>query len=182
MATTASFAFLAARAERRACTSTQPVAATTGSQRWRTRSARALGATAASMVAGVDPRGRGVFLVGAACSPLRRARLFRPSFAAFLGVLTFSADGGAWLDTDSAAGGLVPKIAEGRNPMEELGVVYEARDWPHGLMCAVCPRVFREGDRYSERLYAFAGNAPIVEILCLSCATAEAPERQAPRA
>jgi hypothetical protein len=60
--------------------------------------------------------------------------------------------------------------------MEPLGIPYVEDEWPHGLMCEDCPHVFREGDRYSERLYAFAVDAPIVEIVCLPCATAGEPE------
>jgi hypothetical protein len=62
-------------------------------------------------------------------------------------------------------------VSEG---LAELGMPYRADEWsPHGLACMDCTRVFREGDRYSERLYAFAEDSPIVEIVCLACATAE---------
>lgn len=51
------------------------------------------------------------------------------------------------------------------------GEAYRDEDWPHGLTCGQCPHVFSEGDRYSERLYAFSGDTPLVEIVCLDCAT-----------
>lgn len=60
---------------------------------------------------------------------------------------------------------------------EELGIVYRQDDWPHGLSCMDCPHVFDEGDRYTERLYAFVEDVPMVEIVCLRCATAARPER-----
>ncbi len=51
------------------------------------------------------------------------------------------------------------------------GEEYRAEDWPHGLSCGQCPHVFSEPERYSERLYAFIDDAPLVEIVCLGCAT-----------
>lgn len=72
--------------------------------------------------------------------------------------------------------------ATGRNPSpmsESLvsGEVYCDEEWPHGLSCGHCPHVFREGEPYSERLYAF-DELPLVVILCVGCATT--PERSLP--
>lgn len=61
--------------------------------------------------------------------------------------------------------------------METLGNVYSDLDWEHGLACMDCSHVFSEGDRYMERLYAFAEDAPVVEVVCVPCATAEEPAR-----
>jgi hypothetical protein len=58
---------------------------------------------------------------------------------------------------------------------------YASDDWEHGLACLACRRVLREGDRYSERLTAFAEDAPLVELICLDCVTASAPLPAAPR-
>ena len=55
--------------------------------------------------------------------------------------------------------------------IEELGIEYREDDWPHGLMCAECPHIFREGERYTERLYAFSEDVPVVQIVCVACAT-----------
>ena len=54
----------------------------------------------------------------------------------------------------------------------ELGVEVIDTEWEHGLACMDCLRVLREGDRYCERLHAFAEEAPMVELVCLDCATA----------
>jgi hypothetical protein len=51
------------------------------------------------------------------------------------------------------------------------GEVYVEEDWPHGLSCGQCFHVFHEPERYSERLYAFSGDAPLGQIVCLECAT-----------
>lgn len=59
------------------------------------------------------------------------------------------------------------------------GEVYMEDDWPHGLSCSQCLHVFSEPERYSERLYAFLGDQPLVEVLCLPCAT-NLPSRSAP--
>jgi hypothetical protein len=64
------------------------------------------------------------------------------------------------------------------------GEVYVEQHWPHGLACGQCLHVFNEPERYSERLYAFSGDQPLVEIVCLDCAmtTEEPPSRSAPPA
>lgn len=59
------------------------------------------------------------------------------------------------------------------------GEVYMEDDWPHGLSCSQCPHVFSAPERYSERLYAFLGDQPLVEVLCIPCAT-NLPSRSAP--
>lgn len=62
---------------------------------------------------------------------------------------------------------------------EALGIAYEVAEWPWGLRCSQCARVFAEGERYSTRLTAFlAGeNAPAVaEVVCVSCARGQ-PQR-----
>ena len=51
------------------------------------------------------------------------------------------------------------------------GIEYREEEWEHGLACLDCLRVLREGDRYSERLFALAEGAPVVELVCLKCAT-----------
>ena len=56
--------------------------------------------------------------------------------------------------------------------MAALTSIYRNVEWPHGLMCADCPHVFREGERYAKRLYAFADGIPVVWVLCEPCATA----------
>jgi hypothetical protein len=53
----------------------------------------------------------------------------------------------------------------------ELGLVYRDYEWEHGLMCADCPHVFREGERFTSRLYAFAGDSPVADLICLDCAS-----------
>jgi hypothetical protein len=58
-----------------------------------------------------------------------------------------------------------------------LGTTYFDHDWEHGLACMDCLHVFREGDQYAERLYAFADDAPMVEVVCVACATAGEPGR-----
>jgi RNase P subunit RPR2 len=50
------------------------------------------------------------------------------------------------------------------------GEIVRAEDWPHGLRCGECSRPLADGDRYSERLIAMAGEVPIVRIVCTSCA------------
>jgi len=57
--------------------------------------------------------------------------------------------------------------------LEDSGTrIYFEEEWEHGLMCAECPHVFREGEPYSERLYAFTEDVPIVQVVCLGCALA----------
>ncbi len=53
----------------------------------------------------------------------------------------------------------------------EFGIEYVEDEWPHGLMCAKCPHVFREGERYTTHLYAFSGDVPMALVTCLACAT-----------
>jgi hypothetical protein len=66
--------------------------------------------------------------------------------------------------------------------IETPGIEYRDDEWPHGLACMDCRRVLHEGDRYSERLYAFVENVPLAEVVCLDCATAEEQEHSARRA
>lgn len=54
----------------------------------------------------------------------------------------------------------------------DLGLSYHGEEWPFGLMCAVCPHTFREGERFTMGLYAFSEDVPMVQVLCLACATA----------
>jgi hypothetical protein len=55
-------------------------------------------------------------------------------------------------------------------------LTYREEEWaPHGLMCAECPHVFREGDSYTECLYAFTEDVPLVQIVCMTCATSASP-------
>lgn len=63
-------------------------------------------------------------------------------------------------------------------PSVELSAIYRSEEWPHGLRCALCSRSFSDGDAYSERLYAFVDEAPIVEIACLDCAKARVPKKR----
>ena len=53
----------------------------------------------------------------------------------------------------------------------ELGLPYRASDWEHGLTCAECPHAFREGDRFTTRLYAFSDDVPMALVVCLPCAS-----------
>jgi len=53
------------------------------------------------------------------------------------------------------------------------GIEYHDDDWPHGLACGQCRRVFTEPDRYSEQLDgATEDGALLVRIICLGCAVA----------
>ena len=56
--------------------------------------------------------------------------------------------------------------------LEELGVPYCESEWEHGLMCAECPHVFREGARFTALLYAFSDDVPMA-LVCVPCATDE---------
>jgi hypothetical protein len=56
---------------------------------------------------------------------------------------------------------------------EGLGLAYRSAEWEHGLMCAECPHTFREGDRFTTRLYAFSDDVPMALVVCLDCATGE---------
>jgi hypothetical protein len=60
-----------------------------------------------------------------------------------------------------------------RTRMTDLGLVYRDGEWAHGLMCAKCPHVFREGERFSTLLYAFSDDMPMALVTCLGCATGE---------
>jgi len=51
------------------------------------------------------------------------------------------------------------------------GEPYTDDHWPHGLSCGQCRHVFTEPERFSGRVYAFAGDCPLVEIVCIPCAT-----------
>lgn len=55
--------------------------------------------------------------------------------------------------------------------LSELGFAYRESEWAHGLMCAECPHVFREGERFTTSLYAFSDDVPMVLVVCLDCAT-----------
>jgi hypothetical protein len=60
--------------------------------------------------------------------------------------------------------------------LEELGLPYREAEWEHGLMCAECPHVFREGERFTTLLYAFSEDVPMALVVCLPCAT-DGPNR-----
>ena len=53
----------------------------------------------------------------------------------------------------------------------EVGLPYRPAEWTHGLMCAECPHVFREGERFTTLLYAFSDDVPMTLVVCLDCAT-----------
>jgi len=57
--------------------------------------------------------------------------------------------------------------------METLlsGIEYHDDDWPHGLRCGQCRRVFRESERFSETLDGFVDEVPVLGIVCVPCAT-----------
>lgn len=55
--------------------------------------------------------------------------------------------------------------------VEDPGIAYDPTEWPHGLMCAKCPHVVREGERFTTLLYAFSDDVPMVLAVCLACAT-----------
>jgi RNase P subunit RPR2 len=52
---------------------------------------------------------------------------------------------------------------------------FHENDWPWGLRCTDCHRLFVQGEKYSERLtgVAMGSNAaspsPVVEITCVPC-------------
>ena len=51
------------------------------------------------------------------------------------------------------------------------GIEYRDDDWPHGLSCGQCRRVFTEPDRYSEQLDGITEDGELlIQILCLGCA------------
>jgi hypothetical protein len=52
-----------------------------------------------------------------------------------------------------------------------LGLEYRDAEWLHGLACATCEHVFREGDRFTTLLYAFSEDVPVAQVVCLLCAT-----------
>jgi len=52
-----------------------------------------------------------------------------------------------------------------------LGTAYRDEDFPHGLR-SKCHRLFKEPDRYSERLDGFIDDAPVTMLVCLQCALA----------
>ncbi|MDX6593189.1 MAG: hypothetical protein QOJ13_2385 [Gaiellales bacterium] len=54
----------------------------------------------------------------------------------------------------------------------EFGIAYRDEEWPHGLMCVACPHVFQRDESYCTRLYGFMDDSPLLEAVCLSCATA----------
>jgi hypothetical protein len=62
--------------------------------------------------------------------------------------------------------------------METLGLPYVEEEWPHGLSCAECPHVFREGERFTTLLYAFSDDVPMSLVVCLDCATGRSRERE----
>lgn len=55
-----------------------------------------------------------------------------------------------------------------------MGTEYTDIRWPHGLRCCECNHLFREGDRFSERLDSFVGDSPVVLIVCVRCALGDA--------
>ena len=70
--------------------------------------------------------------------------------------------------------------------LDRLGLPFRASEWPHGLMCAECPHVFREGERFTAPLYAFSDDVPMGLVVCLACASGRSrgngSERSAPLA
>jgi hypothetical protein len=55
--------------------------------------------------------------------------------------------------------------------LHDLGMPFRESEWAHGLMCAKCPHVFREGERFTTPLYAFSDDVPMGLVVCLDCAT-----------
>lgn len=57
---------------------------------------------------------------------------------------------------------------------ERYGLEYNPDDWPYGLRCIDCDKLFEQGDRYSRRLTGMdtLGEDEVfcVEIICLECA------------
>lgn len=74
---------------------------------------------------------------------------------------------GSFQHKDAALG-----VSKGRCMSETLlsGVEYHDDDWPHGLACSQCRRVFSEPERYSEQLDAVTDDALLTRIVCLGCA------------
>ena len=50
---------------------------------------------------------------------------------------------------------------------------YHSEEWEHGLRCAMCQRLFVDGDEYRESLFAMAEimGDPVTccEIVCVAC-------------
>jgi hypothetical protein len=52
----------------------------------------------------------------------------------------------------------------------EPELVIRMKDFPHGVRCGECHALFRDGDRYRDRLTGMIGDTPAYEIVCLVCA------------
>jgi hypothetical protein len=60
----------------------------------------------------------------------------------------------------------------------ELGVPFRDAEWPHGLRCTACSGLFHEGESYTTRLYAFVGDSPLLEVVCVPCATSSGSQER----
>jgi RNase P subunit RPR2 len=59
--------------------------------------------------------------------------------------------------------------------MSDESPTFQSEDWPHGLRCASCERLFTDGMPYSERLEGFQDDIPMCVITCVECALTNAP-------
>lgn len=48
--------------------------------------------------------------------------------------------------------------------------VYDPAEFEHGLLCGDCSHEFQPGEPYTERPEGFAGDTPMVILVCLRCA------------
>ena len=60
-----------------------------------------------------------------------------------------------------------PRMGAGVSEPDVL-IVRDA-DWPHGLRCADCARLMRDGEPYAERWTGMAGDVPVIMICCTAC-------------
>jgi hypothetical protein len=52
-------------------------------------------------------------------------------------------------------------------------VRYSDEEWPHGMRCAECDRLFEDGDEYEAVLHSMmAEGVPMLLVLCYVCARA----------
>jgi hypothetical protein len=51
----------------------------------------------------------------------------------------------------------------------EQALIVTPEGFPYGVACDNCQRVLTDGETYSHRLSAFAGDVPVVVIVCVPC-------------
>lgn len=50
-----------------------------------------------------------------------------------------------------------------------VGEAYRDANWPHGLRCGQCRRIFSEAERYVAQPDACVEDALLTKIVCLAC-------------